>query len=456
MLLTASRLPIAFTLVIGLGLTSQSAAHSSTSLSLAEAELRLSQSYQLLAQQADVDAWRSQAEALSSLGLPQLDVTIAGIAYHKDVYLHVPTITKPVELDIFRSGIRAQVNLLWPLYTGGRSEAAQHQMAARVTEAEAQQQQLQHQLMHRLFTLYFSNQMMRQVVQVRQQAQQTLQHHVDKARRFEEEGFITALQRMQAEVAQSEAKRDTVQATQQLADIQAALASLLLLEGIDCLTTPLPTPIVLSQSADWFISQAKRNHPGFHQLAAKQQQTSQQLIMEQGKLKPEVFLVGSYDLNRSATPLTEPDWSIGLGVRYHLLTNTNRRAAIHAVQSRQQQLQHTTAQAQADIELAVRSSYRQVGNTQQQFQLLQQDLTLAGEHARLQSLAFEQGMATSLDVTDARLKLASSEITMLQAAYQHIHSLAQLSQLTGQPELLAQFMPAVLHTQYCMDRKGSS
>ncbi|MCH8538225.1 MAG: TolC family protein [Alkalimonas sp.] len=439
----------AFALSIGLSCTGLTAQLSAQSLSMAEAEQRLRLSYQLLAQQADVEAWQFQAEALDSLAMPQLDITIAGIAYHKDVFLHVPTIQDPVELDFFRSGIRSQVNVLWPLYTGGRTAAAQQQVAARVTQAEAEQQQLQQQLVKRLLDLYFSSQMMQQVVQVRQQAQQALLQHVHRAKRFEEEGVITSLQRMQAEVAKADARREAVQAKQQWLDIQAALSNLLQLEPVGCLTTPLPTPVELTQPAQWFVGQARRSNPVFHQLSAKQQQATQQLKLEQGKLMPEVFLVGSYDLNRSATPLTEPDWSVGLGVRYHLLTNTNRRSAINSVQSRQQQLHHATAQAQADIELAVQAQYRQVKNTNEQFQLLQQDLTLAREHARLQSRAFEQGMATSLDVTDARLKLAAAEVTLLQVAYQHISALAQLSQLTGQPELLTQLMPAVLQSQPC-------
>lgn len=438
-------------LTICLSCTALPISVSAQPLSLAEAEQRLHRSYQLLAQQADVDAWRFQAEALDSLTMPQLDITIAGIAYQKDILLRIPTIQEPVELDLFRSGIRSQVNVMWPLYTGGRTDAAQQQVAARLTEAEAEQHQLQQQLVKRLFDLYFSSQMMHQVVQVRQQAQQALLQHVHRAKRFEEEGLITSLQRMQAEVATADARREAVQAKQQWQDIQAALSNLLQLEPVGCLTTPLPTPIEITQTARWFVQQAKRSNPIFDQLRAKQQQASQQLRLEQGKLMPEVFLVGSYDLNRSATPLTEPDWSVGLGVRYQLLSNTNRRAAINSVQSRQQQLQHVTAQAEADIELAVQAAYRQVTNTKEQFQLLQQDLSLAQEHARMQSRAFEQGLATSLDVSDARLKLAAAEVNLLQVAYQHISALAQLSQLSGQPELLTTLVPAVLHTQPCLE-----
>ena len=423
----------------------------SSSLSFAEAEQQLATNWQWLAQQADVDAWQAQQQALNSLNLPQLSVTIAGIAYEKDVRFDIPVINQPAELDVFRSGIRSQFNLLWPLYTGGRTQAAQQQIAERVGEAEAEQRLQQQKLIKRLFDLYFSAQMTRQVVQVRQQALSTLELHVHKAKRFEQEGLITALQRMQAEVAHADARRSLIEAQHQASDVRAALANLLQAPSLQCLSTPLPTPVQLEHPADWYLQLAKQHNPVFSQLSAKAGQLAQQLLIEQGKRLPEVFLVASYDLNRSATPLTEPDWSVGLGMRYHFTTPINRSASATAVVNRQQQLQYTEQQASADIQLAVESSYRLVQQQQQHFELLQQDLKLAREHARLQQHAFAEGMATSLDVTDARLKQAAAEIQALQAAFLHVSALAQLAQLTGQPELLGRWLPTLQQQQPCLD-----
>lgn len=67
----------------------------------------------------------------------------------------------------------------------------------------------------------------------------------------------------------------------------------------------------------------------------------------------------------------------------------------------------------------------------------------------MQRHGFEEGMATSLDVTDARLKLTAAEIESLQATFQYISALAELAQYTGQPELLSQWLPSLLHEQQC-------
>lgn len=418
-------------------------------LSFSQAEVRLGSARKLQAQQADIDAWTAQHQALNTLTIPQVSLTLAGIAYEKHLALELPIINQPTEFDIKRSGIRSQLNLLWPLYTGGRTQAAQQQSLARVAEAEADYRLVQLQLTQHLLDLYFTQQMLQQLVAVREQSLQALEQHVHKAKRYEQEGFITALNRMQAEVAYADARREHLQAQRQLTDAQAALQNLLQLPHAVCLTTPLPRPIAPPHPMAWFIAQAKEHNPVFSQLLAKDRQVQQLLRAEEGKRLPEVFLVGSYDLNRSATPLAEPDWSIGLGVRYHFTTPINRSASIDVARTRQQQLAHTRAQAQADIELAVASRYRALEQHLEQFELLEQDLELAREHARLQRHGFEQGMATSLDVTDARLKQAAAETQALQAAYYYINAFAQLAQFTGQPELLTQWLPALLHEQTC-------
>lgn len=409
----------------------------------------MNQAWQLQAQQHDVDAWQQQTEALNALNLPRVDITVAGIAYEKKLDFYSELLQQNLEFDIDRKGIRSQLNLTWPLYAGGRIDATQQQSKARLSEAEAEQQQLVNQLSARLLEHYFAVQMLTEVVKVRQQTLQTLEAHVHRAKRFEAEGVINQLNRMQAEVAYAEARRESVQARRQLTDSRAALANLLVTENSFCLTTPLPIPATLAYPADWFVSQALQHNPALSRLGARKQQASQQLKIEQSKLKPEVFLAGSYDLNRSATPMTEPDWKVGLGVRWALTTDVERRKMVSSVQSRQYQLDALNTQAEADIKTGTEQAYRSMQQYQEQFNLLEQDITLARENARLQDTSFAAGLATSLDVTDARLKVSAAEVQMLQAAYGYISSVAALLEVSGQLSLLQALLPDIATTTSC-------
>lgn len=418
-------------------------------LSLAEAEQRLVNVRQVLIQEADIQAREAELRALQNLNLPQVSILVAGIAYEKDISFTIPFVNEQADLDINRRGIRSQVSVLWPLYTGGRTKATQQLAGARVAEAQAEQSLLQLQLIKRLADLYFSHQMMQEVVRVREQTKRTIELHVQRAKRFQAEGLITQLGTMQAEVAYAEANREFVQAKRQLTDIQAALRNLLELDTLGCLSTELPIPVEPIHSPAWFVAAARQNNPVFAQLMAKEQQANQLIAIERGKRLPEFFVAGTYDLNRSATPLTEPDWSVGVGMRYHITTPVGRGASIDSAMLRRNQVQFSRAQIDADIQLAVESSYRAVQEHFEQFTLLQYDIELATEHARLQRNAFTEGLATSIEVTDAQLRLAATEVRALNSAFMYISALAQLTQLAGNPEILAATLPSITQNQAC-------
>lgn len=426
-----------------------------SALSFPEAEKQLSQVRQTLVQQSDIQAREFEYQALSNLNLPQISLTVAGIAYEKEISFLIPIINRRTEIDINRDGIRSQVNVLWPLYTGGRSEATRQIAESRVNEAQTDLQMVQLQLLKRLSDLYFSNQMIKQVVAVREKAVRTIDAQVNKASRFQQEGLITALDKMQADVALAEANRELLLAKRQQADLQAALQSLLEVEQLACLSTDIPQPIALQNNAEWYVEQARNANPAYKKLAEKLTQTDSLIEIEKGKNLPEFFFAGTYELNREATPLTEPDWSVGLGFRYNFITPVGRNASIQAAMAKREQVRLSKAQTDADIKLGIESTYRAVLEHLEQFELLEQDIKLGRENARLQNRAFEEGMATSLDVTSAELKLAAVEVKSLNAAFLYVSSLAHLTQLSGQPEQLPIILPTLLQQNACSNPRES-
>ncbi|MEC7120163.1 MAG: TolC family protein [Pseudomonadota bacterium] len=407
----------------------------SFALSLPQAQQQLNaQSWQLKAQALDAEAWQQQAAATQSLGLPRVDLTVAGIRYgkHIDIGKDLP-IPVPLSLDIEREGIRSQINVMWPLSTGGKIQATQAQAQAKVAEVESDQVMTQAKLNKALVDRYFAVQLSQRALTVMQSAAATLDEHVYKAKRFEQEGMISRLSRIQAEVARDEIKRDLVETQAKDAVIRAGLASLLNVPASDlpCLTHPLPTPQPLKSALTDLLAQAEQHNPAFAKLQAKAEQAHQQLKIEQSAFKPEIFAVGSYDLNRRATPLTEPDWSVGIGAKWALTSGLDRRHLLRAATLRQQQVSALTAQTSADLRLGVEQAYRQAQQYQQQYTLLDRDLVLAHENARLQQRSFEAGLSTSLDATDARLGVARSEVQRYQAAYAYVEALTSLYELTG-------------------------
>ena len=63
-------------------------------------------------------------------------------------------------------------------------------------------------------------------------------------------------------------------------------------------------------------------------------------------------------------------------------------------------------------------------------------MELARENIRLQTVAFQQGQVTSLEVVDARLNLAKIETQRAQTAYNYVMGLAQLLEAAGETQRL--------------------
>jgi outer membrane protein TolC len=426
-------------------------------LSLTEAKQLLnSNSWKLKAQAADVQAWQHQANALDALDLPQFGFTVSAIAYEKELNLTSPLLPAPVATDIYKSGLRSTVDMMWPLYVGGRIEASQQQILARVAESEAAKQQVSQQLEQRVLDLYFGQQFALEVLKVRQQAEQTLAQHLHRAQRFEAQGQINQLNRMQAEVALAQGKREQLQAKRQLEDVAAALQNVLVSTESFCLSTALPPPKALPESSDWYVRQALASNPALSQLHAKQHQADQQLAIEQSKFMPEVFLAGSYDLNKHATPLTEPDWKLGLGVRWAITSSTDRRQMVASASTKSTEAGYLIEQARSELQQGVESSYRAVQQQLEQFELLQQDVSLAQRHAELQQKAFSSGLVTSLDVTDSQLKHTSAQLQLLQSAYGYVSAYSQLLLYSGQLSQFEQLLAPVSSAALCSGAKEIS
>ena len=83
-------------------------------------------------------------------------------------------------------------------------------------------------------------------------------------------------------------------------------------------------------------------------------------------------------------------------------------------------------QAERDIPTLIEKNWRALENARIQYLSTASSVELARENIRLQTVAFQQGQVTSLEVVDARLNLAKVETQRAQTAYHYVMGLAQL------------------------------
>ncbi|HIF9220466.1 TPA: TolC family protein [Photobacterium damselae] len=331
--------------------------------------------------------------------------------------------------DVFTSSIRA----IWPIFTGGRINAAQAIAEGKTEEAKYMLAMKKQATYEDLSRFYFGVVLAEQVYKTRQEVEAGLKQHFEHAVKLQQQGQIARVERLQAEAAYDKAKVETQKSKRDLEIVQVALTKLLNASSPITPTTALFTNEQLP-NLDSFLSQTLTTYPGLHLLDAKRKQANGLIDVEKGKYYPEVYLYGNYNIydgHSLAAELT-PDWAVGVGVNIPLIDNTGRSGKLKAAHSAVSQVNHLQAQAKQDLSVLVEKTYKEANQALEEYQGLQSSLNLANENVRLREKAFSQGLSTSLDVVDAELFLASIKTQRLAASYQYITSLTRLLAISGQ------------------------
>jgi outer membrane protein TolC len=423
-----------------------SAGYAGDTLTFSAAHERVLQvSDQLAASDAAVRNQQRQAQSLSWLGGPQIDFEVKEIELQKTVDLPLgdlnaflsqlpdaPTEPLPDEISLRDRGdhFRPQLSATLPLYTGGKIAATQDVAAAGVKQAEAEVRQQQETLSVTVVKAYFGCALAERVLSIRTDVLAGLEAHLANAVAMQQQGMASQTQRLQAQVARDEAARALLHAEDDLRNARVVLTSLLRDPSAVALGTPLF--VITRPLTDWMPERDGWSaHPALQKLAAQLEQSEGGVRIEQSKLRPQVFAFGQYDLYRHDALLTEPDWVYGIGLKFPLLSNVDRRDSIAAAQERSAQIGAGTREAVTQLQTQFTVARNRLETAQRQFVLLASSTSLAEENLRLQDIAFREGQATSVDVIDARLSLGRARVERAQAAYQFEEALAQVLAASG-------------------------
>ncbi|KGY12617.1 membrane protein [Vibrio tubiashii] len=425
-------------------------------------QVLLQENNSLAAQRSNVERYEHLENATDNLNLPSVtiganytrldtDVTVSGSQLIESTDLHIATlppalgqmlaglgdVTSTVtERDIFTSSIRA----VWPIFTGGRINAAQSAAEGRKEQAQSEMAMETQARFEDLSKYYFSVLLAQEVVETRYLVEQGLTKHRDNALKMEQQGQIARVERLQAESALDKAKIERKKAQKSLEIAQAALTQIL------SQTTPVEPAdsLFINQNLpdqNLFIDRTLNTYPGLALLDAKQKQANSLIKAEQGKYYPEVYLYGDYSLHEddSLASQMKPDWLVGVGVNIPLIEKSGRSDQIKAAHSAVSQVQFLKAQAKQDLSVLVQKTYLEAQQAQEEVLGLESSIEMANENLNLRQKAFSQGLSTSTDVVDAQLYVASVQTQKAAASFNYLISLSKLLALSSEMDAFSQY-----------------
>jgi len=335
----------------------------------------------------------------------------------------------PDSYDFNRSGSTtgAGLGVAWPVYTAGRTAALTGASDARTQEAIADSILDKNELYNTLIERYFKAQLAIIAAYLREDAYDTLQQTDHTAQRLFEEGFISRVDRLQAQSALADAKSESIKANNDARLAMIALQRLLRTDYRIKPTTPLFVSSQPLSDVSYYQNLALTNHPGLQKVAAKRAQAQQLRALSDTGYKPTVLLYGFSQVEK------DPSWIAGVSASWKLWGGLDKTASLAASDARIRQADLSEIEVSDNLLLLVEKNWNDVNNAQARYQALQSNVDLAQEVLRLRRLGLQEGVNTTIDVVQAQTQALKARTEQAQAANDYVQALASLMQSCGTP-----------------------
>ncbi|MFT4055567.1 MAG: TolC family protein [Novosphingobium sp.] len=392
---------------------------------------------------------QAQEGATRTLGRPDVDVEAQLLEYQKTLYLPLGSlapvaeafgIPDPLRFRQERTATRPIVTATLPLYAGGKISGTQAGARAQVAQAKAERDIAVDNALVQMTQAYFGQQLAERALGIRRDVLDGLNRHVADAEKLEQARFISHAQRLQAEVARDDAAREYEKAISDLATANAALAGMLRAPAGVRPVSPLGVNSRPLEPLGDFKAAALDAHPQLARLKAMEDQAHAGVRIQQSALRPTIYGFGQYNFDTRDSLLTDPDWTVGVGLKYKLMSGAGRRQQVDAARETVAQAEAGLREARTQLEIGVTRAWSEVEAARRRFLLLDSAIASAEENLRLQTLSYREQQATSLDVIDAQLGLGRARIQRAQAANDYVQALAQLLSMSGRMDRMPEYL----------------
>lgn len=345
----------------------------------------------------------------------------------------IPDQTNIINQDI----IIGALNIIYPLYTGGKRIYSINISKLTVLDSKEALRLKILSTFQEFVQIYYNIWLNQEILKTTKAIHQSAKSHYEYALKLYKTGQVAKLEVLGAEVALQRSENSLKEAQNNLDIAQMALDTILNTKGINPISEILIPPSKPLKSEDYYVEHTLDSYPALRSLDYQIKIANEYKKIKIADFFPTITLAGSYFMdnkflldnpslpNKNPTQ-SLPNWYVGAIARLPLISPTGRIPQIQAAKLAKLELEHSKSQARQDMELLVRRTYKETLFTQTQYQSMDKNIELAQENLKLQEKAFLQGLATSLQVNDARNTLQSTLLEQKMLAYKYIVLLAKL------------------------------
>ena len=184
---------------------------------------------------------------------------------------------------------------------------------------------------------------------------------------------------------------------------------------------------------DELVRLAIENRPEVNRSQFNEQVGQKQLKIAKTRYLPDLSFFSNYQMSHNER-LTEMNriWSLGLQINIPIFDGFASQAAVKQNESVLRQLQLATKQTTTSVEFEVRNAFLALLEAKTLIDVQRETVTQAEESVRIATIQFENGIITTVELTDTQLALMQAKVNSLQAQHDYVVGLARLEKAIGQ------------------------
>ena len=329
---------------------------------------------------------------------------------------------------------QADLTLNQPIFAWGRYyknyQSAKLSLEAAHKELDAAYNQLVLDVSEAFYRVLLSL----EFVQVSEQTVELVEKQLKIAQNLFEAGASTNFDILRAEVLLANARSNLIRAKngERVAmDVYKNVLNVDLSDSIE-VQGNLEQPILEFDLAQ-LIQLAMEKRPELHQFQFSEDAAKKQVDVAKTRSRPALSFFSNYQLDHNER-LEEMNriWNLGFALNVPIFDGLATRAAVKQAESGLKQTQLGKQQMTDAIELEVRSAYLNLLEAKTLIDVQRETVEQAQESVRIANLRYENGMITSVELTDAQLALSQAEVNRLQSLHDYAVGLARLEKAIGQ------------------------
>ncbi len=323
--------------------------------------------------------------------------------------------------------------MIWPVFTGGQIYAANKAASANLDITKYGKTIRHDELGISLAEKYFTLRFIQDIIALKQDVKDSMQEHYNKALKLEKAGMLAKVERLHAEMALSDAEKSLDTSLREAKLVESALKSMI--SSTDENINP-STPLFLVKAEDieslaYFQDMASSSNAKLKQAQTATKLAHAGVINSTSSFIPKINAFGMVNIYDYQLSSLSPDYMVGVQMSINLFDGLQNYHQLKSSKTLEESTKLMAARAEKDIRTLVEQQYITMENARADYNSSLKSLAFAEEYLRARQKAFNQGMATSLDVVDAELALSNSKMSAIQAAYKFDMALITMLATSG-------------------------